>query len=49
MERLRGDLEPLARVQRFERGAIAAAHAGGEFGRLLVALDERALDLLVVR
>src|SRR5687768_14904936 len=49
MKRLAGDLEPLPRVQRFERGAIAAAHAGGELGRLLVALDERALDFLVVR
>ena len=38
----------LPRVQRFERRAVAAAHAGGEFGRLLVALDQRALDFLVI-
>jgi hypothetical protein len=40
----------LGGVQRFELlQAAPAAHLRREFGRLLIALDERALDLLLLR
>src|SRR5262245_44886404 len=36
-------------MQRLEGGAITAAHPGGELGRLLVALDDGALNFPLVR